>query len=157
MGKGAPPPERGRGPEGVPGPDPGWAGRDRRGVPGTLTWGPGTHHSTAGHGITIFLAPPNEFDPESALFEVCLPVTGDVTGDDKVTVKELPACIVAFAMVKGPYHKIPAHYSEILAWLSAQGMETVAPPREVYIKHPDAQGRGDPSEFLTEIQFPINE
>lgn len=121
------------------------------------TWAQERNISTAGHGITIFLAPPNEFDPESALFEVCLPVTGDVTGDDKVTVKELPACIVAFATVKGPYHKIPAHYSEILAWLSAQGMETVAPPREVYIKHPDAQGRGDPSEFLTEIQFPINE
>ena len=28
----------------------------------------------AGPGFTVFLSPPSEFDPSSALFEVCIPV-----------------------------------------------------------------------------------
>ncbi len=109
----------------------------------------------AGPAFTIFLDPPNEIDPASGRFEVCLPVTGSPKADAKVAVKKLPARTVAFGQVKGPYSQISAHYTEMLAWLSAQGWEIVGPPREVYIKHPDAQGKGDPKEFLTEIQFPI--
>ena len=111
--------------------------------------------SPAGPGMTVFLTPPSEYDAASSVFEVCVPVSGDLSGEGKVSVKELPACTVAYAPVTGPYHEISAHYSEILAWLSAQGMEVAGPPREVYIKHPDAQGGGDPAEFVTEIQFPI--
>ncbi len=120
-------------------------------------WARERHISLVGHGVTVFLTPPNEFDPQSAVFEVCMPVAGEVSGNDEVIVKELRACTVVFATVKGPYHEIPAHYSEILAWLSARGMESTGPPREVYISHPDAQGVGDRSEFVTEIQFPVEE
>ena len=109
-----------------------------------------------GDGLTVFLSPPNEFDWQSALFEVCLPVQGDVEGDARVTVKDLPECTVASVVVKGPYSEIPARYSEMLAWISANGWEITAPPREVYISRPDAKGKGDPNEFVTEIQFPIN-
>ena len=111
--------------------------------------------TAAGPGMTVFLTPPSEYDAASALFEVCVPVSDALSGDGRVSVKELPACTVACATVTGPYHEISAHYSEMLAWLSAQGMEIAGPPREVYIKHPDAQGGGDTSEFVTEIQFPI--
>jgi len=115
------------------------------------------HYDVAvtGPGLTTFLCPPNKFDPESALFEVCLPVAAGTQGDNKVTVKELPACTVACTEVEGPYDKIPAHYTEMLAWLTAEGWETAGPPREVYIKRPGADGSGDPNAFVTEIQFPI--
>jgi len=106
-------------------------------------------------GLTIFLSPPNEFDPASAVFEVCMPVQSAAKGDARVKVKELPACTVASVTVKGPYAQIPAHYTEMLAWLSAEGWEIDGPPREVYIKRPKADGSGDPGEFVTEIQFPI--
>ena len=43
----------------------------------------------------------------------------------------------------------------MLAWLDAEGWDVVGPPREVYLKRPDAKGKGDPKEFVTEIQFPI--
>ena len=108
-----------------------------------------------GPGLTIFLDPPNEFDPQSAIFEVCLPAGLAPAGDERVKVKELPACTVAAATVRGPYSDIPAHYMEMLAWLSAEGRQTAGPPREIYIKRPDAQGGGDPKEFVTEIQFPV--
>ena len=94
-------------------------------------WARGKDVALTGPGFTVFLSPPSEFDAQSALFEVCLPVGPAVKGDAKVAVKEVPECTVAYATVTGPYDQIPAHYTEMLAWLSAQGMETAGPPREV--------------------------
>jgi len=110
-----------------------------------------------GYGFTIFHSPPGEFDTETALFEVCLPVESPPGPEQEIMVKQLPACTVAWVRVKGPYSEIPAHYTEFLAWLQAQGWTVAGPPREVYIVHPDARGRGDESEFVTEIQFPIKD
>ncbi len=110
-----------------------------------------------GRGRTIFLDPPSEFDPQSSVFEVCLPVAKGTAGDEKVDVKELPACTIASFVVKGPYSEIPAHYAEAVAWLSAEGWEIAGPPSEVYVKRPDEHGHGDPNEFVTEIQFPIRD
>jgi len=108
-----------------------------------------------GKGLTVFLNRPNEFDPKSAVFDVCLQVPKGTSGDENVTVKELAACEVYAARVKGAYDTIPAHYSELLAWMDADGAEVAGAPREVYINRPKADGGGDPAEFVTEIQFPI--
>ncbi len=110
---------------------------------------------TAGAGFTVFLSPPNELDWNSTLFEVCIPVEAAPEGIRDVSVKEVPGCRVASAVVKGPYSEVPAHYTEMLAWLSAMGLAIEGPPREVYLKRPKADGSDDPEEFLTEIQFPI--
>jgi effector-binding domain-containing protein len=118
-------------------------------------WAKRKNVRTTGNGFTIFLTPPNEFDASSALYEVCIPVEDEPAGDTKVQVKKLPARTVAFSVVKGPYGQIPAHYTEMLAWLDAQGWEVRGAPREVYIKRPQADGSGDPSGFVTEIQFPV--
>ena len=45
---------------------------------------------------------------------------------------------------------------EFLAWADAEGWEIVGDPREVYLVHPDASGGGDPEQFVTELQFPVN-
>jgi len=108
-----------------------------------------------GKGLTVFLNRPNEFDPKSAIFEVCLQAPKGATGDKTVSVKELAACEVYAAQVKGPYNAIPAHYAELLAWMDADGVEVAGAPREVYINRPKADGSGDPARFVTEIQFPI--
>ena len=110
-----------------------------------------------GSGLTSFLSPPEKADPRSGVFEVCLPVPSAPEGDTKVTVKELPACTVAYVTVEGPYAEIPGHYTELLAWLQVQGREIAGPPREVYVKRLDARGGADPGECVTEIQFPIRE
>ena len=117
-------------------------------------WGKEHNVKLKGRSLTIVLSPPNEFDPASAVFEVCMPVVSPPQGDAKVKVKELPACTVASATVKGPYDKIPAHYTEMLAWIDAQGYEISGPPREVYIKTPHVAG--DSKECVTEIQFPVS-
>jgi effector-binding domain-containing protein len=114
----------------------------------------GEHGVTpTGKGLTVFVDPPERFDPRSARFEVCLPVEGAVEGDAEVTVKELPACEVASVTVTGPYGEIPAHYTEMLAWLDYRGWQVGGQPREVYRKRP--AGAGAPGDYETEIQFPI--
>ena len=111
----------------------------------------------AGPAFTVFLDAPNESDIASGRFEVCLPVAAAPKVDGKLKVKSLPACTVAYSQVKGPYQQIPAHYSEMLAWLDAQGWQIAGAPREVYIKHPEAAGKAPSKDYLTEIQFPISE
>jgi effector-binding domain-containing protein len=128
------------------------------GVYGELyEWARSNGVNTAGDGFTVFLSPPSELDWNSALFEVCVPVESAPEGHPDVSVKEIPGCAVASAVVKGPYSEIPAHYTEMLAWLSTMGLAVAGPPREVYLKRPGADGSGDPEEFLTEIQFPISD
>jgi len=119
------------------------------------TWARARGVRVSGPGLTTFLAQPTEFNPLTGSYEVCLPVEGAVEGDASVSVKRLPATTVAAVRVKGPYEGIAARYSEMLAWLTAENREIAGPPREVYLKRPDAEGRGNPDEYLTEIQFPI--
>ena len=120
-------------------------------------WAKKNNVKAAGPAFTVFLDPPNEFDPNSGRFEVCLPVAATPKVEGKLKAKNFPACTVAYSQVKGPYDQIPAHYAEMLAWMDAQGLEAAGAPREVYIKRPDIKGKTDPKEYLTEIQFPINE
>jgi len=120
-------------------------------------WARANDVKIAGPGLTIFHSSPSEMDSQTAVFEVCLQVESPPKGDGRITVKELPACTVAYVTVKGPYDQIPAHYTELHAWLDVEGWELTGPPREVYIKRPDAAGGGDPNEFVTEIQFPVKD
>jgi len=108
-----------------------------------------------GPGTTIFHTPPSEHGSESAVFEVCLPVEGEPAGEGKVRVRRLAGGMVASVRVTGPYSQVPAHYTEMLAWLSSQGLEPSGAPREVYVRRPDASPGGGSESFLTEIQFPV--
>lgn len=120
-------------------------------------WADAHKVTVTGPGMAIFLRSAQEPGPARGRFEVCLPVSGEVCGDQEVAAKKLPAGTVAYATVTGPYQEIPAHYDEILAWMAVQGMAPSGPPREVYRRHPDVSGGGDPAEFVTEIQFPVEE
>ena len=107
--------------------------------------------------FTRFLSPPDKLDWAAGHFEVCLPVPKGTAGAGAVRVKELPATDVVSVVVQGPYSEMPAHYSELLAWMSVEGEAPAGPPREVYLVHPGPDGSGDPKTFRTEIQFPVND
>jgi len=111
-----------------------------------------------GKGLTIFHSPPNEFDARTARFEVCLQIEGSVKSAGRVKVKLLPAAKVFCYRHTGPYAQIPARYTECLAWISAQGLEIVGPPREIYIRRPKGAVATDTeaAKLVTEIQFPVN-
>jgi len=110
-----------------------------------------------GPGFAVFRAAPKPEEPDAAEFDVCLPVAGEPEGDARVQVRRLPACTVASATVKGPYGQVTRRYTELYAWLSAEGLSAAGPPREVYLKHPGADGSGDPETYVTEIQIPIGD
>jgi len=104
------------------------------------------------HAFTTFLEPPDQIDWNAGHFEVCLPVPEGTEGSGEVRIKTLPAADVLSVVVEGPYSEMPAHYSELLAWLSVEGTSPAGPPREVYLVHP---GSAKPEELKTEIQLPV--
>jgi effector-binding domain-containing protein len=110
-----------------------------------------------GPAFTCFLAAPDKLDWTASRFEVCIPVLKGTAGGGHVRVKGLPATDVVSVVVRGPYAEMPAHYPELLAWMSVEGETPVGPPREIYLVHPAADGSGDPATFRTEIQFPVSD
>jgi DNA-binding transcriptional MerR regulator len=77
-----------------------------------------------------------------------------IPGNMRVEIVQLPgieqmACVVHH----GPYDEtlIQAN-TAILRWIDANGYQTRAPTREIYLYY---QVNGDPTQFVTEIQIPI--
>ena len=111
----------------------------------------------SGKGRTVFLDPPSEIIPESARYQVCLPVEGAVKGDSQVKVTRLPAQKAYCYVYQGPYDKIGAKYSELLAWMSVQQLTPAGAPFEVYVKAPKADGSVAAKDLVTEICVPVKE
>ena len=86
--------------------------------------------------------------------EVAVPVTGPVPEGDRVKGRELPAveemaCIVH----EGSYETVGGTYGQLMGWIEANGYRICGPTREVYVRGPESGG--DPSTYVTEIQFPV--
>ena len=75
------------------------------------------------------------------------------TGEEGVTGAELPGGLVAATVHRGPYDEEGPAYRAVEAWVQEHGHVHAGPPREVYLNSPGEVT--DPSQYLTEIQFPI--
>lgn len=86
--------------------------------------------------------------------EVCAPVDASVSGNDRVSVRDLPgveqmACLVH----TGSYNQgFTEPYGILMNWVEANGYRINGPNREIYL-----QGGEDPDDesYVTEIQFPV--
>jgi effector-binding domain-containing protein len=58
---------------------------------------------------------------------------------------------------KGPYEKLGESYQKIFGYINSNGYQTLIPSREVYIKGPGMIFRGNPNNYLTEIQIFLKE
>lgn len=98
----------------------------------------------------------SEFREDEADFEACMPVrkAKDVDG---ISVRELPGGRCVSLLHKGPYEELSRSYARILACLKEKGYEIVLPTREVYLKGPGMIFRGNPKNYLTEIQMLIKD
>ena len=54
---------------------------------------------------------------------------------------------------KGPYNELGRSYAKILAFVKEKGYEVLLPTREVYLKGPGMIFKGNPKNYLTEIQM----
>lgn len=111
--------------------------------------------SFAGPAMGVYLTAPSATDVPSGEYEVCVPLSDDAAGEGDIQVKTLPACTVASIEVTGSYDQMTQRYTELFAWLAAEGASAAGPPRELYIRSP--HDTSDPDELVTEIQIPIED
>jgi DNA-binding transcriptional MerR regulator len=93
----------------------------------------------------------SEFKEEDADFEPCFPVRKGNSGDG-ISVRELKGGKCVSIIHKGPYDKLGDSYKKIFSYINEKNYKTEIPSREVYIKGPGMIFKGNPNNYLTEIQ-----
>ncbi len=95
-----------------------------------------------------------EYRDVDAEFEACMPIRNGkpVHG---ISVRELPGTRCVTLLHEGPYDQLRISYSKILEYVRGKNLEVTMPTREVYHKGPGMILRGNPKNYLTEIQIPI--
>jgi DNA-binding transcriptional MerR regulator len=99
-----------------------------------------------------------EYCEEDAEFEPCFPVRPAGAGRlqvDGVYVHELPASRCVTLVHKGRYDTLGRSYAQILKYVSDRKLTINLPTREVYVKGPGMIFKGNPNNYLTEIQLPL--
>jgi DNA-binding transcriptional MerR regulator/effector-binding domain-containing protein len=98
----------------------------------------------------------SEYREEDADFEACMPLRKGKEAPG-ISVRELPGGRCVWMLHKGPYEELGRSYAKVLEYVKAKGYEIVLPTREVYLKGPGMIFRGNPKNYLTEIQMPIRD
>lgn len=95
-----------------------------------------------------------EYKEDDADFEACIPIRQrkEVQG---VALRELPAVRCVSLLHKGPYDQLGRSYAKVLQYVKDRGYKVVMPTREIYLKGPGMIFRGNPRNYLTEIQIPV--
>jgi len=93
-----------------------------------------------------------EYKENDADFEACVPLKQSkaIVG---ASVRELPGGRGLSLIHKGPYEEMGPSYRKLLEYAKAKGMKVAAPCREIYIKGPGMIFRGNPKNYITEIQM----
>ncbi|WP_027722864.1 MerR family transcriptional regulator [Maridesulfovibrio zosterae] len=91
---------------------------------------------------------------EIADIESCVPLKRAIDGGD-FEVKHLPETRCLSIIHKGPYDKIGNSYKALFDYANEQKLAPVTPFREHYIKGPGMIMTGNPENYITEIQMPI--
>jgi effector-binding domain-containing protein len=103
-------------------------------------------------GKPLLLHYDTEYREDDADFEPCIPVRGG-KGDDGIEIRELPGGACVTLLHKGPYAQLGKSYAKILDYVRQKGYQTRVPTREIYHKGPGMIFRGNPKNYLTEIQI----
>jgi DNA-binding transcriptional MerR regulator/effector-binding domain-containing protein len=91
---------------------------------------------------------------EIANYEVCMPVKGSQSRDG-IEVRDLPAGRCVALLHKGPYEQLGRSYEKAMAYVKEKGYQLSVPCREIYLKGPGMIFKGNPKNYLTEIQLMI--
>jgi len=98
----------------------------------------------------------NEFKEDDADFEPCVPVRKGKDSEG-ISVRELKGGRCVTLVHKGPYETLSESYKTIFAYINEKGYKQRGPIREVYRKGPGLILRGNPRNYLTEIQIMIGD
>ncbi len=103
-----------------------------------------------GKPLTLFYDA--EYKETDADFETCFPIRKG-TSEEDISVRELKGGKCVSLIHKGPYEELSGSYKKIFAYINEKGYKTVLPSREIYLKGPGMILRGNPNNYLTEIQI----
>jgi effector-binding domain-containing protein len=107
-------------------------------------------------GIPLLLVYDTEFKEDDADYEACMPVRkGEPV--DGISVRELPGGRCVSLLHKGPYDQLGRSYAKILEFIREKCYDITTPTREIYHKGPGMIFRGNPKNYLTEIQVFIKD
>jgi len=96
-----------------------------------------------------------EYREEDAEFEACLPIrAGKVVAG--ISVRELPGGHCVSLVHRGPYNDLGRSYARSLQYIHEKGYKVATPSREIYLKGPGMIFKGNPKNYLTEIQMFID-
>jgi DNA-binding transcriptional MerR regulator/DNA gyrase inhibitor GyrI len=98
----------------------------------------------------------NEYREEDADLEPCMPIRKHKNVDG-ISIRELPGGRCLALVHRGPYPTIGRSYERLLNYVVDHKYNIQSPTREVYLKGPGMIFRGNPKNYLTEIQFLIQE
>jgi DNA-binding transcriptional MerR regulator/effector-binding domain-containing protein len=105
-------------------------------------------------GKPLMLHYDSEYRDEDADFEPCMPVRA-CQPVDGISIRQLPGGRCVSLLHKGPYDQLGQSYAKVLAYVRANGYDVRVPTREIYHKGPGMIFRGNPKNYLTEIQIPV--
>ena len=93
-------------------------------------------------------------DPEVFDFEICVPVSKEVTPTGRVQPGRLDERKVARTIYRGPYEGLREGWKQFSEWINKQGYKAAEERWECYLKGPE--GSADPAEWETELNRPID-
>ena len=107
-----------------------------------------------GKAMTLYFDP--DFKDDDADFEPCFPVRKG-RDSEGISVRELKGGRAVTLMHKGPYENLGESYKKLFDYIHRKEIKTLLPCREIYWKGPGMILKGNPKNYLTELQVMIGE
>ncbi len=107
-------------------------------------------------GKPLILHYDTEYREDDADFEPCMPVR-NCKPVDGILIRQLSGGRCVALLHKGPYDQLGQSYAKVLDYVRRQGYDVQVPTREIYHKGPGMIFRGNPKNYLTEIQLLIDD
>lgn len=108
------------------------------------------------NGKPLLLHFDTEHKEDDADYEACMPIRSGKPVDG-ISAHELPGGRCVSLLHQGPYDTLGRSYARVLEYVREKGYDVVIPTREIYHKGPGMIFRGNPKNYLTEIQMLIKE
>jgi DNA-binding transcriptional MerR regulator/effector-binding domain-containing protein len=105
-------------------------------------------------GKALCLYYDGEYREDDANFEPCFPIRKEITAEG-ISVRQLPGGACLAIVHRGPYDQLGRSYAKILKHATDRTLNIALPSREVYLKGPGMIFKGNPKNYLTEIQLPL--
>ena len=105
-------------------------------------------------GKALCLYYDSEYREDDANFEPCFPIRKEISADG-ISIRQLTGGRCLSLIHRGPYDQLGRSYAKILKTANERNWKIALPTREIYLKGPGMIFKGNPKNYLTEIQLPL--